>query len=384
MKTLQRLFLFGLLLILFGTSGCGFIPTQDNGSAVLPIRPELYSTPLPPFKPISLAWFYHAPPDGVDASLLAEYFDLFISSRELADGRDRLRQLGSKGIFLQYVVLNEIIQPETCEEKPYDNQAAFKPGDFCTIDRLHPDWFLKTTGGERVRDKPPYDKSWLMDPSNPEWRHFWISRLSERVTAGWDGIFIDNLEARPRYHENDLQGFPDLASFQNANLEFLGQIAQQAHSKGLKVYANLLNAVTIEDWLLYLPYLDGFMIENFAVDWESGDYLNESQWELQMQAVLTAQEMGKEVILVARGDANDLARQEFALASYLLVNNGKAYFRYTGKKYDELLWFMNYLAKPGAPLGDLYSDDGKWKRTFENGQVTVDPNSHLATIDFSK
>ncbi|MHC1784244.1 MAG: putative glycoside hydrolase [Anaerolineaceae bacterium] len=374
-----------IVIVIIIAVGCSSQTAQwvdlDFNSNVEP-GPTLYTTPLPPFKPISLVWFYHAPPDGVNPNTLTQNFDLFISTREMKAGRDQLRGMGSQATFLQYIVLNEILEPDDCDGKPFDSQAAFHPGDYCTIDRLHPDWFLLTLSGDRVKDKAPHKDARLMDQSNPGWRQFWIERMNERDFTGWDGIFLDNLEARPRYHEGDLMSFPDLASYQKANLEFMKMIYEDFHARNLRVYANILNVTSAEEWQLYMPYLDGAMIENFAVDWFSGDYLTVEQWELHMQSAISAQAAGKEVLLVARGNAEDISRQEFALASYFLVNNGKAYFRYTGDKYDELFWYENYLDKPGAPLGDMYYENGLWKRTFENGQVTVDPESHQARINF--
>jgi hypothetical protein len=342
------------------------------------------ATPQPPLKPLSLAWFYHAPADGVDPGFLAQYFDIFISTRDLASGRDQLKGLGSQAVFYQYVVLNEVLQAETCDAKPYDQQAASRPGDFCRIDRLHPDWFLLTSDAKRIQDKPPYDSAWMMDPSNPEWRQFWIERVLERDFTGWDGVFLDNLEANPRYQADNLMKYPLPADYQQANLGFLKMIYEEFHSRGLRVFANILHVTTIDEWQLYLPYLDGVMIENFAVDWESGQRLTEEEWELHMQCAFTAQAQGKEVILVARGESDDIPRQQFALASYYLINNGKAYFRYTSDDYDEMLWYLNYLIEPGAPLGDLYFDNGLWKRDFENGQVVVDLINQSASINFSE
>lgn len=400
MKRSQIISLLTILLILvISTSGCveRDVQTLDindslEGDVPQPmpeqrpqttVVPTSEPTPLPPFKPLSLAWFYHAPADGVDPAFLAQYFDFFISTRGLAAGRDQLRALGSQAFFYQYVVLNEVLQAETCDAKPYDQQAASRPGDFCRIDSLHPDWFLLTSDGRRVQDKPPYDSAWMMDPSNPEWRQFWIERVLERDFSGWDGVFLDNLEANPRYQADNLMKYPTPADYQQANLGFLKMIYEEFHARGLRVFANILHVTNSDEWQLYLPYLDGVMIENFAVDWESGQRLSEEEWQLHMQSALTAQAQGKEVILVARGDADDIPRQEFALASYYLINNGKAYFRYTSDEYDELLWFMNYLIEPGVPLGEMYFDNGLWKRDFENGQVVVDPKDQSASINFS-
>ncbi len=363
----------------------GGIPQSLPETMPEPIpEPTAEAIPQPQYNPLSLAWFYHAPADGVDPGFLAQYFDIFISTRDLSSGRDLLKSIGSQASFYQYIVINEILQPATCDTEPFDSQAAYLRGDFCRIDSQNPDWFLLTRAGERVRDKPPYDTAWIMDPGNSEWQQFWIERVLNRDFSGWDGVFLDNLEANPRYQADNLMKYPLPADYQQANLGFLKMISEEFHARGLRVFANILHVTTIDEWQLYLPYLDGVMIENFAVDWESGQSLTEEEWELHMQSAFIAQAQGKEVILVARGESDDIPRQQFALASYYLINNGKAYFRYTSDEYDEMLWYMNYLIEPGAPLGDMYFDNGLWKRDFKNGQVVADPKNQSASINFSE
>lgn len=401
-KSTQKLnYYLAIFLFLFLFSGCSRNPDQIDSNVIstsaIPIKTDqpiiadqdgeidhLYTTPLPPFKAISLAWFYHAPPKGVDPQILADYFSFFISTHGMEAERDHLKSLGSNAPFFQYVVLNDIVEPSACNDKPSDNQVANQPGDFCAIDRLYPDWFLKTIDGQRVHDKEPYLNNWFMDPSNPDWRQFWLERMRQRENIGWDGIFLDNLEVRPREDELPLLNYPDNTSFQQANLDFLKLIYNEFQPKNIRVFANILGVTNQDEWSLYLPYLDGAMIENFAVDWESGEYLSPERWELQMRNASATQAMGKEIILVAQGDQDDTSRQIFALASYLLINNGKAYFRYTNNEYDQLQMFMNYLDEPGPPLGDRYMEGGVWIRKFEHGQVIVDPYNQQAKIDFSK
>ena len=87
------------------------------------------------------------------------------------------------------------------------------------------------------------------------------------------------------------------------------------------------------------------------------------------------------MILVAQGGENDVSRQEFAFASYLLVADGHTVFRYAHHSmYREIWWYENYQFNLGAPLGPAIKDGSTWKRTFENGIVTVYPTNQTANI----
>jgi hypothetical protein len=85
--------------------------------------------------------------------------------------------------------------------------------------------------------------------------------------------------------------------------------------------------------------------------------------------------------LVAQGAKDDLQKQQFAFASYLLLTDGNTSFRYAdGNNYREPWWYTNYEIDLGRPLGLLYSQDGVWIRNFEHGLVTVNPSNHTGEI----
>ena len=92
--------------------------------------------------------------------------------------------------------------------------------------------------------------------------------------------------------------------------------------------------------------------------------------------------MGKIILLVSRGDKDDYELQQFSFASYLLINQGNAYFRYAhGSDYNEVWLYDNYEYNLGDPLGPRYRDGDAWKRDFTNGSVMVNPLSHDVEIN---
>jgi Hypothetical glycosyl hydrolase family 15 len=126
------------------------------------------------------------------------------------------------------------------------------------------------------------------------------------------------------------------------------------------------------------------MQERFAVDWDETSYLSAAGWEADMAFMEKTQANGKYVILVAPGNQSDLNRQNFAFASYLLISNGKAAFRYsTDDEYRNVWYYDNYKINLGTPRGSRYKVGNAWRRDFTNGYVVVDPASHTAKISNS-
>jgi hypothetical protein len=174
--------------------------------------------------------------------------------------------------------------------------------------------------------------------------------------------------------------YPNDASYQAATegfLQYLRDNLFEPHQ--LPVLANIISVKDRQVWLRYLQYLDGAMIESFAVDW-SQDYRSAANWEDQMAAIEVALSQGKNLILVAQADQYDLFRQQFALASYLLVANENAFFRYAdGDGYREVGLYENYFLDLGEPLsprqrGSFWarSPTGMFSSTANAGRNCVD------------
>ncbi len=392
MMSLSRLISLPALLGVFLVGGCSNLTIQSEpvpsepaaasqpaSEGQTPTESTALQTTQTPLE-ISLAWFYKPPTTSLD-ELVADY-DFFILTHNDESVRDELKNRGIEGPILQYLLLNEIMDPGSCEDAPYNDQVAFKPGDYCWIQNNHPDWFLAAQDGGLLGPGQYH----LMDSGNLGWQQFWLERASLlQENYGWDGIFLDNVEAsRSKIAEwgDEPAAYSDDASYQAAiesELKFL--YTQYFQPNGRPVFANIIAVNDPQVWLRYLQYLDGAMIENFATGWPGGTGLTASEWEQQMLMAQQAQAMGKTVILVAQGDAYDKQRQEFALASYLLVSDGLAYFRYTNHStYEEIWTFANQDVDLGAALGAYYQDGQNWRRDFSSGSVLVDPAAQTASI----
>jgi hypothetical protein len=350
-------------------------PTPEATST--PTYPTaLPSTPFPG-NITHLAWFYKPPLDG-DAANLANLVDTFILTKNDEDFRDALKSAGVNAPILQYILFSAIMDPKDCGSQPYRNQVADRPGDFCQVNQFHPNWFLLDSQGNRIYSK----NNAIMDPAQPEWRAFWLERArANQETLGWEGVFLDNVEASLTKQErlaNGKTAYASDAAYEDAVAGFLEYLyTNYFHPQKRPLFANIIEIQDPLVWNRYLEFLDGAMLEDFALGWHG--YLLPYKWEEHLRMAEYAQSRGKQVILVAQGAQDDLERQQFGFASYLLVANGLASFRYADA-YGEIWMYDNYKMDLGAPLGPRYQQDGVWQRDFEKATVRVDPVWHTAEI----
>lgn len=346
---------------------------------------------------LELAWFYKPPTDGTPITTLASEANRFILTMNDEGVRDQLKSLNIETPILQYVRFDAIEDPCQkkcpCTKPPWNNQAAWKAGDFCTIQFNHPDWFLKTQGGNLIESWSDNQRHVWMDPGSQGWRDFWLSRVKEaQETRNWEGVFLDNVQASLGPFEQDqiiLNKYHDDVSFQNAVKGFLDYI-QKAYfiPQRRPLEGNIIFLPWQQPkatWMSFISSMNGGMLEDFAVGWVSGSYKTSSQWLTQIETVEDSQNMGKRVTLVAQGDHYDYDRQAFALASYLLANQGSASYRYSDSQgeYEHFWWYDSFTQarKLGKPTTDRYQNaNGSWVREFEFGQVIVDPVNHRSNI----
>jgi len=338
--------------------------------------------------PMQLVWFYKPPNDG-DTLKIANNFDTFILTKGDEVTRDELRMMG-KGPFLQYIRFEAIHDPCqqalnppgstcSCDKDPWLNNVGYLPNDICMIRDEHPDWFLRNSDGEIIYEADYHTPFIYMDPGAVGWREFWLERATEMQEDGWDGVFLDNLDASTRRHTRHnviLANYDSDEAFRSAFQEFLAFIVQEYFEPtGRPVYANVTEVKDYESISEYTMYLDGLMSEAWVTPWNNS-WRSVDRWEEDLQFAEELQAQGKHLILVSQGDLNNIQRQEFAFTSYLLVADGDASFRYANSdSYNEPNLYMNYQFNLGAPLGERYQVGNGWQRDFTKGTIFVDPHN---------
>jgi hypothetical protein len=311
--------------------------------------------------------------------VLAAHYDFFILTKTDEKIRDHLIRLGVRAPILQYVQFEAIEDPGSCNAQPHHNQVADRIGDFCEIQQDHPNWFLRDQNGRLIVD----GRSVLMDPGNKDWQNFWLDRTKlNQKQYRWPGVFMDNVEAS--FQKRNRKGIPeryDASEYVSAVESFLSYIyTSYFRPQNRPLFANIIVVGRPDVWFRYMKYLDGAMMENFAADWRDR-YKSEDEWKDQLDLAEKTQALGKRLILVTQGDRDDQQRQQFGYASYLLVANGKAAFRYAdSRSYNQAWLYPIYQERLGAPLGPRFEKNGKWYRKFERGIVMVDPHQHRGLV----
>ena len=339
-------------------------------------------TALMPNQTINIAHFFK-PPQNMDAATAANHFDTIVLTNGDNVYLNQLAATGFGSTVPQYFRADGIQDPGSCTDSPLNNQVAYRTGDFCNISQNHPDWFLLDSDGRRITVTSG-GEYYRLDQSNPGWREFFLSRVMESQNQhGWSGLFLDNVEGSlSKFFGPRPVRYPTDVSYQAAIEGFLNYLHvnySQRHER--PIIGNIVARDDEEVWFNYLQYLDGAMTERFAVDWRETSYLTPNQWNEDMVQMERTQANGNSVILVAPGNQWDVNRQRFAFASYLLISNGRAAFRYSNADSYRQAWlYDNYRINLGNPLGPRYLSGTAWRRDFTNGYVVVDPTNLLANI----
>lgn len=345
---------------------------------------------------LGIAYFYRPPSDGTPARFLARHFQLIILTHTDEPYMAELRRDGFAGPILQYIAANEAEGPgpyanaaARCDTRypTWQRTVADRVGVFCAQIQPHERWFLHNARGERLwtRTRSPdgvWRTTYAMNPGSLGWRGFLIRRLRQYRRLGFDGFFLDNVDlsrGRLLQQEDDRGGLAEYATgaaFRHAEAGYLA--ALRAAFPGVPLWANLTHDPnTVGDWSPYLRYLDGVMVEDFALGW-NGSPLGAAAAQAQVANIRAALGAGKAVLLVEQGRRPDRARLAVGLAlAWALAPTapGRLYFRYGDafeSDYRTVWWYRQYRFQPPPPRGPLQCRAGVCARQYAGGRLRVD------------
>ncbi len=383
--------------------------SQSTAPAPEPTPRPVAPTPVPAPPPTASAsgtsvlqgLFYDAP-DDTSTSTVAARAKVIILTRGKIGWFNKLREAGFSGPGLQYLLGNEVIGPWTtlgssCDASstPVNNNVANQPGDFCKYIHPNESWFLHNESGERLTNRHSDGRySYHMNPGSSGWREFAKSRIARDLYGdnkiGYDGIFLDNIALRLYKLHNQLSSsdgtvreYSSDSAYRSAVVGYLSAVDEKIGSSG-PLWANLIDdsGVSADAYMPYVHELDGYMNEAWASNYPGRDPKTPAEWNNVLTITERALRNGKSVLAVVQGSRGDTTRQQFALASYLLVSNGsKMFFRYAHvSDYDQWWQYDNYDVQLGRPKGERFESGGKWRRYFECGYVEVDPSARTGKI----
>lgn len=395
-------------LLIPGMPACGCVAPECGPALTPPPAPTPVIAAASPTSAAAsvfgLAWFHKPPEAGTSAAdIAANHRYIHLTGAADIPFRNRLRDAGYKGPIFTYTTISAVEGPGPYKDSSvqcdanyqgYDNQLAFDRGDFCKYIHPNESWFLHNGKGERIVDDyfGSGRISYLMNPGDPDWRAFAWSRL-KHIKADWayDGIWLDNVDldlsrswrevtnsdGTVKEYENDEQ-------WREAVKGALSGLRQELGTD-YPIWANLVGGgLGATSWDPYAPYLDGAMDESFSVRWID-QWRTTEQWQGQIERATRWLNMGKGLVMVGQGPKDDTQRLDFTLASYLLVANGDAFYRYTRfDSYYESLWLypeFDTARSLGAPLGPCKEiTPGVWRRDFAGGYVEVNPTDHTGRL----
>jgi hypothetical protein len=387
---------------LVSVSGLSRAYAADGSTTFIPVASTPRSTPTT--KSVRQAVFVNYPKDTA-MEVVAAKASFVILPRTEWRYRDNLRANGYSGKVVQYFLANEVHGPgpyasaaAACDTSfvPHINQVAYNKGDFCKYLHANESWFLHNGAGKRLYSISGGRTMYHMNPASSGWRAFALQRMvrdvfgdSVQAKMGFDGVFLDNLAPKTYKLRNQVENadgtvreFASDSAYRDAVRGYLSALSGTLRPTSL-IWANMIDdyRVSKDDYLSYVQYLDGWLNEAWSVGWGS-QYLAVEDWNLHLELAEATLAQGKAVLTNAQGSRYDYNRQQFALASHLLVtNNSKAYFRYSeASKYGEWWQYDNYNVTLGAPRGKRYQTGTSWRRDFECGYVTADPTTRSGKI----
>jgi len=256
------------------------------------------------------------------------------------------------------------------------------------------DGFLKDSEGNPVlrrKTVPNYDLT------RQDVRDWWSDAAAKAVREyGADGIFADAMGDPPRANLKTLdeQTVSDLRA---ARLAMMKETRRKIGPDKLIVYNGLMR----ENREKLLRVTDGAMDEHF------GHFANGSSKEQIAEAILAAQEAGRDgKIVLIKGwpgfsyrepemmkkphdELARLAKQRitFPLACFLVAAQPHSYFCYTWgyrEKLGTFQWYPEFDKPLGPPRGDTTRTGWTYQRDFAHASVFVDLENRTARIDWKR
>jgi hypothetical protein len=260
-------------------------------------------------------------------------------------------------------------------------------------------WYAHDAKGDRIRST---FGNYLLNPANSAWAGTVAKQCSSAIARShYDGCFLDTLGTAPL-----TPGYTTGLPINPATGQVWTDTAWLQATSGIArtVQADNPNAVIMDNGLLngqkyYLPVgstepLIAATHVGMVELWlrsngtPVGSYRSETEWLQDIDMIVNAQAQGFWVatttkLWVPASSAEQTAWQKYALASFLLAANGKAYFSFmpndtdAGLIYDSSWEHINI----GNPTGAFAKVGEVYERSFTNGIAVVNPTGSPATIN---
>ena len=272
----------------------------------------------------------------------------------------------------------------------------------------HPDYFARSASGALITVKaasgsPAYPKNTLMDEANPGWQAWEAQRIVTNIAKyGFDGAYVDSMGPGP--FSGTTTAVPVDPSTRQAFTKTSWMVAAghtlsviKAAMGGKFLFSTgLVNGAEFTAFTHYLSdsTVNGVQTDSWLRVASSSPSLYPSAatlaGDLAMVQTLNAQGksfFGWTKIWTTVSPAQEAAWNTYALAAYLLVDNGVSdYYDFSAPSTNAdrtTIYFPDQLAALGAPLGAFTLSNGVYHRSFQHGTVTLTTTTNTASITTS-
>ncbi len=264
----------------------------------------------------------------------------------------------------------------TCARGVTDDVYLSSGMGYCWVKRDHPDWLLDSAATGRPFEYKNYPQSWETDYGNVSYQRQWIQNvLADVRDHHWDGVEVDNaLTTADAYGVG--AKYPTDAAVQAATYSALQRIGPALHDAGVPAVFNVGYATAFPQlWQRWLRPVDG-LEQEFYLSFSTRPNAVGAAWSAYQDEVsaCTAQHKSCWFHSGEYSDAVTPRTRQYALASYLLVTDGRQYLSVGGVTSTPL---EPRLAL-GGRLSEMFQQGASWRRYFAGGVAIV--NSTTSTL----
>jgi hypothetical protein len=249
---------------------------------------------------------------------------------------------------------------------------------YCWADVHQPSWFLNDTTGRRI-EFCDYSGAWMMDMGNSAYQSRWAANVSAELTArGWDGVFVDDVNAYQSYHlcGRTIAKYPTEAQQAAATRSFLASVAPSLRGAGHLVIANI-PSTTMAIWQDWLQFPSGVMQEYFTKWGTGGDHhFAGNDWIYRQSFFQAAQQAGKLFLGLTYAPPGDVRSMRYARASFLMDWNGGS----SAVIFEPVAanwsgggdpWSPEWTIDVGTPTGAKFAVGTGFRRNFTAGTAVI-------------
>ena len=238
------------------------------------------------------------------------------------------------------------------------------------------------------------------DFANPAVISWQVQTYAEPASiSGYDGIAADNLNLQNLFGAcgvyikgqwvSRYTGQVDDPAWTADVLTWLIQMQQALHHlrHPLALITNFsIGDLSPNDPLVQqvLSHLDGVVDESGFTRFGDG-YLTDGSWVQTIQFIESMQQQGKPYYIINQFPSVSPADIQWAVASYLMCKEHRtALFISTIQGYGNDLWYNEYSAHIGSPIGPMNQTQNVYERVYSHGLSIVNPSptdSYTVTLN---